>query len=162
MSLLYLSSLNINFAGVITDGPDLSIITQGSVRLSCQITCSENSWVTWVVNGKPIQLFPQVGSSVSNDYNVKCSPNGVNNDTILSRSYLEHLEVATYFEIAKVPLGVQCVSVHHCSRDTGSCHDSVCYSNVTLLGMSNGRKCYCIFIHAYIFSAELKVLYSRT
>ena len=132
------------------------------MRLSCQIMCSENSWVTWVVNDKPIQFFPQLGFSVSNDYNVKCSPNRVNNDTILSRSYLEHLEVATYFETAKVPLGVQCMSVHHCSRDTGSCHDSVCFSNVALLGMSNRRKYFYIFLNAFIFSAELKVLYSRT
>ena len=99
----------------------------------CNITCSEDSLVTWIVNGKSLQSLHHLAFSASSNYLTTCYPEDTNNASIMNPIYTEHLEM----EATEVPsMQLQCVSIFHCNSGLEDCTPSVCFSRVAhLIGM---------------------------
>ena len=124
--------------GIVVESPRNSSVSLGEqISMNCRVTCAESSVVTWLINGRPLNMLRMKQNfQISNNYITECThsqnhPQGSNYTEVLDVRVTDRGMVSTVLDI-------QCVSVYIC-RD-GNCFPSTCLSQrAYLTGANNAR-----------------------
>ena len=123
--------------GIVVEGPRNSSVSLGEqISMNCRVTCAESSIVTWLINGRPLNMLRMKQNfRISNNYITECTQDS-NYTEVLDMRVTDHGMVSTMLDI-------QCVSVYICRDGIRNCIPSTCLSQrAYLTGANNVRLSY--------------------